>query len=297
MLFGTFYGGGADIYSNTVALDASNNIYFAGYTANNLPLVNPLQSTNSGGSSQGFFAKISNPAPGPAAFVSAASSQSGAVAAGSIVSAYGVDLATGTASAATTPLPMALEGTSVDIVDSTGVITPAPLFFVASGQVNFLVPLGIANGSASINIASGDGKISSGKVTIATVAPGLFTVNSAGLVAADVITVQADGTQVSTSSYQVVNDGVVPLPVNLSPPAQVVLVLYGSGISGASSVANVSVSIGRLSLPVLYAGPQGDAGLDQVNVQLPSSLAGSGDTILSVVVDGVVSNTAHITIM
>jgi hypothetical protein len=63
VLFGTFYGGGADIYPTTLVLDASSNIYFAGYTAASLPLVNPLQSTNSGGSNQGFFAKIAIAAP------------------------------------------------------------------------------------------------------------------------------------------------------------------------------------------------------------------------------------------
>ena len=59
----------------------------------------------------------------------------------------------------------------------------------------------------------------------------------------------------------------------------------------------MSVLIGGLSLPVAYAGPQADPGLDQVNVQIPLSLAGIGDTTISVVVDGVPSNTAHITIM
>jgi hypothetical protein len=63
VLFGTFYGGGTSIYPTTLALDSSNNIYFAGYTANNLPLVNALQTTNSGGSSQGFFAKIAVTTP------------------------------------------------------------------------------------------------------------------------------------------------------------------------------------------------------------------------------------------
>jgi len=64
-----------------------------------------------------------------------------------------------------------------------------------------------------------------------------------------------------------------------------------------SSLANVSVSIAGVSLPVSYAGPQGDAGLDQVNVLLPASLAGSGNTAVSVIVDGVISNIAHVTIM
>jgi uncharacterized protein (TIGR03437 family) len=68
-------------------------------------------------------------------------------------------------------------------------------------------------------------------------------------------------------------------------------------VAGRSSLANVSVSIGGLSLPVAYAGPQGEAGLDQVDVQIPASLAGIGDTAISVIVDGKVSNTARITIL
>jgi uncharacterized protein (TIGR03437 family) len=151
---------------------------------------------------------------------------------------------------------------------------------------------------ASITITSGDGTRSVGTVTIAVVAPGLFVLNPAGLVAANVITIGAGGAQVSGNCFQVVNGAVVPLPVNLGPPAQqVFLVLYGTGISGRSSLAGVSVSIGGLSLPVVYAGPQADPGLDQVNVQIPASLAGIGDTTISVVVDGVPSNMARITIM
>ena len=49
---------------------------------------------------------------------------------------------------------------------------------------------------ASITIVSGDGTRSVGTVTIAAVAPGLFVLNSAGLVAADVITVDTAGAQV-----------------------------------------------------------------------------------------------------
>jgi uncharacterized protein (TIGR03437 family) len=57
------------------------------------------------------------------------------------------------------------------------------------------------------------------------------------------------------------------------------------------------VSIGGLSLPVTYAGAQGEAGLDQVDVQIPASLAGTGNATLSVTVDGKVSNTTHVTIL
>jgi uncharacterized protein (TIGR03437 family) len=190
-------------------------------------------------------------------------------------------------------------GTSVSIVDSAGVTTPAPLFFVSPLQVNFQIPAAVALGSASITIASGDGTAAAGAVTIAVVAPGLFLANNqTGLIAANVITVGAGGAQTLGSTSQLVNGAVVPLPVNLGPPAQqVFLVLYATGVGGRSSLANVSVSIAGLSLPAAYAGPQGDAGLDQVNVQVPASLAGIGDTTISVTVDGKVSNTAHLTIL
>lgn len=300
VLFGSFYGGGANIFPTGMVVDAAGNIYLTGYTAGAVPLVNAYQSTNAGGFNEGFFAKISAPKPvGTATYVSAASSLTGApVAAGSIVSGYGADLANGTVLASTLPLPKTLAGTSVSIVDSTGVTTPAPLFFVSPLQVNFQIPSGVALGSASITIASGDGTTSAGTVAIAVVAPGLFVANPAGLVAANVITVAAGGAQTLGSTSQVVNGAVVPLPVNLGPPAQqVFLVLYATGVAGRSSLANVSVSVGGLSLPVAYVGPQGDAGLDQVNVQIPASLAGVGDTTISVTVDGKVSNAAHLTIL
>lgn len=296
VLFGSFYGGAANTYPTGLVV-TPGNIYLAGYTNAYLPLVNALQSNNYGGGfPEGFFARILNPPPGPAAFVSAASSQPGPAAPGSIVSAYGVDLATGTFSASATPLPMTLNGTTVTLTDSAGVSASAPLFFASPGQVNFLVPTGAAIGSASIAISSPDGKISTGKLSVAAVAPSLFVLNSAGLAAGNAISVEADGSQVTGNTFQIVNGAVVPLPINLGAAQQVVLVLYGTGIAGRSSLATVSVTVGGLSLPAIYAGPQGDAGLDQVNAQLPVSLAGSGNTAISVVADGVASNTAFINI-
>jgi len=54
---------------------------------------------------------------------------------------------------------------------------------------------------------------------------------------------------------------------------------------------------GRLSVPVLYAGPVAAyAGLDQVNISIPKSLAGAGDVRLYVVADGAVSNVVGLTV-
>jgi hypothetical protein len=62
VVFGSFYGGGADVYPTGIAVDANNNIFLSGYTVADLPLVNAYQSTNGGGFNEGFFAKISEPA-------------------------------------------------------------------------------------------------------------------------------------------------------------------------------------------------------------------------------------------
>jgi uncharacterized protein (TIGR03437 family) len=57
----------------------------------------------------------------------------------------------------------------------------------------------------------------------------------------------------------------------------------------------VSVAIGTQSVPVLYAGAQGQyEGFDQMNVQLPNSLAGAGVVNVVASVDGVQANVVQI---
>jgi uncharacterized protein (TIGR03437 family) len=60
-----------------------------------------------------------------------------------------------------------------------------------------LIPAGMAAGAATVVITSGDGKVSTGVVQIAAVAPGLFSANASGQgVASGVaLRVKADGTQ------------------------------------------------------------------------------------------------------
>jgi hypothetical protein len=80
--------------------------------------------------------------------------------------------------------------------------------------------------------------------------------------------------------------GTVPLDVSAGT-AQ--LVPYGTGIHNATTP--VTVNVGKLTLPTVYAGvAPGFAGEDQVNVVLPATLAGSGLVQLSVSVAGVTSN-------
>ena len=77
----------------------------------------------------------------------------------------------------------------------------------------------------------------------------------------------------------------------------VYVTFYGTGIRNRSSLANVTVTINGMSVPVLYAGPSPNyAGLDQVNVGLILGLRGSGESNVVLTVDGQGSNTVTVNI-
>ncbi len=226
--------------------------------------------------------------------VSAASTTVTALAPSSIATAFGSNLATGTATAGAGPLPTTLSQTTVTITDSSGAQLSAPLFYVSPTQVNYEIPAATATGAAQVTIANGNGNAGSASVQIAIVAPGVFALNAAGLVAADAIVV-ANGSQQEQNVYQVAASGaIVPLPISLTT-GQVYLAIYGTGISNAKSV---TATVAGQSVPVLFSGPQGVyAGLDQVNIgPLPPSLQGHGQTDIVLTADGHIASTVYITI-
>jgi uncharacterized protein (TIGR03437 family) len=72
------------------------------------------------------------------------------------------------------------------------------------------------------------------------------------------------------------------------------LTLYASGIRHAQ---NVQVNVAGQSVPVIYAGEQGQyAGLDQINISVPRALAGTGEASVYVVADGKTSNMTTINV-
>ena len=76
---------------------------------------------------------------------------------------------------------------------------------------------------------------------------------------------------------------------------KVYLTVYATGVAGAGQ-SNVAVTVNGVNTPVLYAGSAGYSGVDQVNVALPASLAGSGTVALQVTAAGILANTAQIAI-
>jgi len=86
-------------------------------------------------------------------------------------------------------------------------------------------------------------------------------------------------------------------PINMgSATDSVYLILYGTGLD-AATVSKVTVAVNGVNAPVLYVGPGGGfPGLDQVNIQLPVSLAGKGDVNVQLTAAGVAANPVQITI-
>lgn len=212
------------------------------------------------------------------AAVSAANFSADSLASEAIAAAFGVNLATTTVVANSTPLPTELAGTKVRV---NGVL--APLFFVAPTQINFMIPAGVAAGSAIVEIIAADGTISRGTVNLSSTAPSLFTSNASGtgapaaVVTKDGVNFSSVGNPDGSSNLVDVND---------------YLVLFGTGARKAS-VSSVRITIGGVFAPVQYVGAQGGfAGLDQLNTQIPPGVTGLVDIVVSI--NGKVANTVKV---
>jgi len=249
-----------------------------------------------------FRAKVFSPSVAPAGepavcTVSAASLAIGLVAPESVVTAFGTDLAPSEQAAKSLPLPTELAGVSVGITDSEGERRLAPLFYVSPEQINYQVPAGTALGEAAVTVLRGGVAVASGRLQAAHAAPALFAANANGRgpAAALALRVAPDGarTHRPASEWAADQQRFVSAPIELGDGSQVFLLLFGTGIRGGSQV---SASIGGETAEVIYAGPQGEfAGLDQVNVRVPDSLAGRGEVDVAVTVDGHTSNAVRVT--
>jgi uncharacterized protein (TIGR03437 family) len=213
-----------------------------------------------------------------------------------IVSLFNVQGLSGDTNA-TLPLGTSLGGTSVTVTDSTGAARQALLYgvFASVGQVNFEIPSGTATGAATLAVIPHSGVSQTLLIQIANVAPGIFSVNQngQGTFAGQIVIVHADGSQtIEESATPPTNSGgtYTPTPISFAVPTdQVFLQLYGTGLRHAGTV---TATINGATVPVQYAGAEGTLqGLDQVNLQVPSSLAGAGTVNIVITANGQAANT------
>ena len=249
----------------------------------------------------------STPAQNVPLILSAANPGATAIAPGSLATANGQGLAIVTAQA-TAPFQTSFNGTSVSIVDANGVTTAAPILSVSPNQVMFLVPATVAVGTAQVIVSNGIGFLTNSQtsngIEIATVAPGILTVNGSELAAAEGILVSG-GTVTSQLSYTTdANGAMIASPITVGTGASsTYLVLFGTGIAKAGT-ALTTATVNGLTATVAYAGPAGaDSGLDQVNLLLPSKLAGTGNVNVQLTLEtekggvgGIAANPVQITL-
>lgn len=208
--------------------------------------------------------------------------------------------------AANGAMPYEISGVSVTIGGKA-----AQLLAVSPSQINFYVPAGLAGGEAEVIVTSLDGHVSRGTTTITPLAPAIFTVGGSGSGEAVVV----NATTFAKGAFDVTTQ---PLA---GTDTRTRLAILTTGISGGGAantnttndvrnngevLANFAESVaveartgdGRtFRLPVEYAGVQGRyVGLDQVNVVLLSELKGAGNVALTLIVGGVRSNSASVTI-
>lgn len=227
----------------------------------------------------------------PLSAVNAASFSAQALAPASLATVYGDGLSV---EAGASP-------SGLTMIDASGRGHSPAVLYASANQMNIVVPAEIATGPATLVAERGEGVLAYARIDIRPVAPGAFSAASTGHgpAAALVRVVRPDGTQ----SSQLVSDctpagGCRTTPVDLGPEGSVaVLELYGTGIRGRTSLEAVTCTVGGLAAPVLYAGAQGGfAGLDQVNVVLPRSLAGGGLLDIGLSVNGIAANSVQISV-
>ncbi len=213
---------------------------------------------------------------------------------------FGKDLATQTESARTQPLPGSLAGRVVIIKKSDGGLIGAQMLYVSPTQINFVVPDGIPLGSSIVQVHKGNEITHAAFVDSKDIFPSLFSVNAngEGVLAGYVLGVKPDDSRriVPIQRYDSAQNRYVAAPVEFGPPDErLFLVLYGTGFRRWTDLSKIAVTVGGTAGTVTYAGSQLVlAGLDQINLLLPRTLAGRGEVNIEFKINNIVANTVTI---
>lgn len=204
---------------------------------------------------------------------------------GMIVTVFGSQLSSSTASAASVPLPVTLSGVSATVNGVT-----APLLYVSPSQMNIQVPYETAIGPATL-VIDNNGALTMSTFNVQAASPGIFAdFTTRALVPSSSASRGSLGTLFLTGMGAVspaVPDGYAPAsstPVSALPQVQNI------SVTVAGIAASTTCSTG------CFAGiPYGLSGVAQVNFQVPSG-APLGVQPVIVTVNGVSSTPAYLTV-
>ena len=84
----------------------------------------------------------------------------------------------------------------------------------------------------------------------------------------------------------------VPEPIDFGPDSdRLFLILYGTGFRNLVDIHDVMLRVGATNMVAAFAGMQAVfPGLDQINAELPRSLAGSGEITIQLEIRGKPAN-------
>ncbi|HEX8491835.1 MAG TPA: hypothetical protein VF658_03255 [Pyrinomonadaceae bacterium] len=183
------------------------------------------------------------------------------------------------------PLPVELNGVTVSVNNAA-----AGLYFVSPGQINFVVPPGLAatTGTATypVVIHNGNGSVIRSTITLNPVQPDLFTSTNGpdgravvflqNTMVGEPFTVAANGSTVIS---------IFLTGVRNAQKGQTTVTIGTTVISGANILCNNEPATAT-TLPCFATDTPG---VDQINVRLPASLAGAGDVpvVVSVTINNV----------
>ena len=260
-----------------LSVDATGNVYVAD---GNNKAIRVLQPTG--------------PALSIANVINAASNLPGSVSPGEIV----VLLGSGLGPAQLTLCPVTSQGNIGTQCGGTTISfngTPAPIIYTWAMQVAAIVPYSVSSTSTQATVTYQGQTTLPFSVNVATVAPGLFTLDSTGK--GQAAAVNEDGS-INTAGH--------PAPIG----SYISLFATGEGQTSPTGVdgqpaqvplphplAPVTVTIGGMTVTPQYAGgaPGEVAGLMQINVQIPTGIQ-TGNAILVTVQIGNASTQAGVTI-
>lgn len=220
-----------------------------------------------------------------------------------LVTAFGANLATTTASSSSQLGATQLGGVRVEI-ESEGARATLGLTFASPTQLNLTLYFWNQAGEALFTVFSTttNRAIAAGAVEFARIAPALFTANSngQGVAAAVALRVLPDNRQTfePVARFDTALRQFVAVPLDLgAADEQLFLVLYGLGIKNRNSLDAVKCQVGGVDAPVTFAGRAPNfLALDQINVRLPRELAGRGEVDVVLTVEGKTANTVRVAI-